>query len=389
MQSTAHSRCPGNPTPFAQRERRWLPRLELGDNRRTGPATSPISTTPCRRALYDCSFIAYLIVMKFGLMMPLDRIQSLLASQGIHIATGTMVSLMERAAHLANAVDGEHMKQLNSRLCFDGTGRKVLIPGQSTAWDGYLEMYTRDETTVFQFDLTKDAEELKKRRAAVTATLVTDAESRNMAGAPGATFTHCNAHVVRKLKNARRVQPELANEELVLFDALYKREALEKAKGPTGAEKAAWRQASRGDADALFARKTQVAEGDLPPSDPVRKAAKCYLRHRDGLTRFLDDPALPIDNSAAEREFQRHAKLRLASLFAGSIEGAHRWATLLGIVRTAQKHDLHVQAYLTLLFERRATHRDRFGLAASELTPAAYRVAGRPGNLRTAPRYAA
>lgn len=352
------------------------------------PTTAPMPPMPCPRALYDCSFIAYLVVMKFGLMMPLDRIQSLLASQGIHIATGTMVSLMERAAHLADAVDGEHMKQLKSgsHLCFDGTGLKVLIPGQSTAWDGYLEVYTRDETTVFQFDLTKDAEELKKRLAAVTATLVTDAESRNMAGAPGATFAHCNAHVVRKLKDARRVQPELANDGLALFDALYKREALAKAKGLTGSEKAAWRQGSRGDADALFAWMTQVAEGDLPPSDPVRKAAKYYLRHRDGLTRFLDDPDLPIDNNASEREFQRHAKLRLASLFAGSIEGAHRWATLLGIVRTAQKHDLDVQAYLTWLFERRGTHRDRFGLAASELTPAAYKAAGCPGSLEASLR---
>ena len=66
-------------------------------------------------------------------------------------------------------------------------------------------------------------------------------------------------------------------------------------------------------------------------------------------------------------------------MFAGSIEGAHRWATLL--VRTAQKHDLDVQAYLTWMFERRGTHKARFGMRAKELTPAAYKAAGCPGSL--------
>lgn len=101
------------------------------------------------------------------------------------------------------------------------------------------------------------------------------------------------------------------------------------------------------------------------------------------MTRFFYDPDIPIDNNEAEREFQRHAKLRLASLFAGSIEGAHRWATLLGVVRTAQKHDLDVQAYLTWMLERRGTHRSRFGMCARDLTPAAYKAAGCPGTAFT------
>jgi hypothetical protein len=124
-----------------------------------------------------------------------------------------------------------------------------------------------------------------------------------------------------------------------------------------------------------------IAQGHLPPSDPIQKIAQYCLRHWDGLTRFVDNPDLPIDNNEAEREFQRHAKLRLASLFAGSIEGAHRWATLLGVVRTAQKHGLDVQAYLTWMFERRGTHRDTFQMSARELTPAAWRAAGCPGSL--------
>jgi hypothetical protein len=126
----------------------------------------------------------------------------------------------------------------------------------------------------------------------------------------------------------------------------------------------------------------QVGEGDLPPADLIKRIANYYLKHIDRLTLFLVDPELPIDNNAVERKFQCHATLRLASLFAGSIEGAHRWATLLGVVRTAQNNNLHTQAYLTWLFERRDTHRKCFGMTARELTPAVFVEAGCPGRLK-------
>jgi hypothetical protein len=51
------------------------------------------------------------------------------------------------------------------------------------------------------------------------------------------------------------------------------------------------------------------------------------------------------------------------------------------VARTAQKLKLDVQAYLTWMFERRGTHLRRFGMAASELTPAAYKASGCPGSL--------
>src|SRR5690554_5591207 len=78
------------------------------------PTTAPMPPLPCHRALYDCRFLAWLVVMKFVLLVPLDRIRTLLQSQGVDIAMGTLVHLIERAADLAGAIDGEHMKQLRA-----------------------------------------------------------------------------------------------------------------------------------------------------------------------------------------------------------------------------------------------------------------------------------
>ena len=51
-------------------------------------SVAPMPPMPCERALYDCRFLAWLVVMKFGLLVPLDRIRTHLLTQGIDLAEG-------------------------------------------------------------------------------------------------------------------------------------------------------------------------------------------------------------------------------------------------------------------------------------------------------------
>lgn len=97
----------------------------------------------------------------------------------------------------------------------------------------------------------------------------------------------------------------------------------------------------------------QHAFGPLEPSSLTK----------GGLTRFR----------LQTLDFCRHvAKLRLNSLFAGSTEGAHRAATLLGVAATCRSLGVDTVAYLVWAFTRLGTHRDVYGLSAAELTPAAF-----------------
>jgi hypothetical protein len=116
-----------------------------------------------------------------------------------------------------------------------------------------------------------------------------------------------------------------------------------------------------------------AVEPTLLPSDPLATAVRYYRKHWAALMRFLEDPLVPIDNSPTEREFQNPAKLRLNMLFAGSAEGAHRACVLLGIVATCRTLGVPVQAYLAWAFERLGTHRQHFGLALDQITPAAFK----------------
>ena len=71
-----------------------------------------------------------------------------------------------------------------------------------------------------------------------------------------------------------------------------------------------------------------------------------------------------------------HAKLRVNAEFAGSPEGAHRWATLLGVVTTAKRLGVDVLAYLTWVIERLGTWKKVFNLPIAQLTPEAYKRLG-------------
>jgi hypothetical protein len=339
--------------------------------------TAAMPPMPCRRAGYTCEFLAWLVVQHFVLLVPVNRIRSLLRTQGVEIPKGTLSKLIERAADLLGAVDGAHWKALKAGhwLAFDGTGLKVRLEGRPTTWLGYLDVFNRDHVTVYQFVLTKHADELLGKLVDFKGTLVCDAESRHDAlfASGERIVAHCNAHARRKFRDTEQFQPVLARKAGRFLKAMYWVEARAKERHLTGPELLAYRQSRTRRIVDHFRTWLDTTAPTLLPSDKFGKAVRYYIKHFDALTRFVDDADLPIDNNASERAFQDHARLRLVSLFAGSVEGAHRWATILGVVESAKRLDLDVLDYLVWAFERRGTWKNRFGLTAAELTPAAYK----------------
>ncbi len=92
---------------------------------RTTPRSLP---APYERSKVTCEWLAWLVYQKFVLLMPLDRIRRDLAERGVHLAMGTLVSLIERAADTLAPVDGAHWKSLlaGSWMATDGTGLKAM-----------------------------------------------------------------------------------------------------------------------------------------------------------------------------------------------------------------------------------------------------------------------
>ena len=76
------------------------------------------------------------------------------------------------------------------------------------------------------------------------------------------------------------------------------------------------------------------------------KVLQSLLCHRQGLSRFLDDPRIPMDNNLAERRFRTEVIRRKLSLGSDSKAGAQGLAVMLSVVRTLEVNDIAVLPWL-------------------------------------------
>lgn len=359
-----------------EHQRRRVVRRKTGNCKSCGTRTTARSLpAPFKRSKATCEWLAWMIHQKFVMLAPLDRLRRDLVAKGLPLSMSYLVSQVARVAELLDAIDGVHWKQLlaSDWMATDATGLKVLVP-KLGCHNGYLEVYRRDDVVVFQYEPHKGGDVLASKLQTFEGILVADAEHRhNQVFADGTVKeAGCNAHGRRKFRDAEAEQPVLAVEGGTFIANIYVAEAKARTLGLIGDALCTWRQTKMRPIRDAFGAWMDAVWPALLPGDAVKKVINYYRNHWDAMFLFIDHPEVPIDNSASEREFQNVAKLRLNVLFAGSTEGAHRTATLLGLAATCKALKIDTQAYLAWALTRRGTHRDLYGLSAAELTPAAY-----------------
>ena len=78
----------------------------------------------------------------------------------------------------------------------------------------------------------------------------------------------------------------------------------------------------------------------------IAEAIRYALHHWDGLTRFLDDGRIELDNNVVERGIRPIVLNRKNALFAGHDQGAENWACIASLIETCKLHGVDPQAYL-------------------------------------------
>ena len=106
------------------------------------------------------------------------------------------------------------------------------------------------------------------------------------------------------------------------------------------------------------------------PKSPMGDAIGYALRQWGPLTRFLDDGRLEIDNNRVERQMRTVAVGRKNWMFAGSVEGGHRAATIYSLVCTCGLLGIEPWAYLKDVLQRLAE-----GADPAQLTPRLWKAA--------------
>ena len=94
------------------------------------------------------------------------------------------------------------------------------------------------------------------------------------------------------------------------------------------------------------------------PKSPMGDAIGYALRQWSPLKRFLDDGLVAIDNNRVERQMRTVAVGRKKWMFAGSVEGGHRAATIYSLVCTCGLLGIEPWAYLKDVLQRLAKGSD-------------------------------
>jgi transposase len=92
------------------------------------------------------------------------------------------------------------------------------------------------------------------------------------------------------------------------------------------------------------------------PKSRLGVAVRYAGRQWVALTRFLNDPALPLDNNSAERALRVAALGRKNFLFVGSDEGGENLASLYTLVGTCEANRINPFRYLRDILIRVQTH---------------------------------
>lgn len=165
------------------------------------------------------------------------------------------------------------------------------------------------------------------------------------------SLAFCWSHVRRRFYELAQAGPApIATEALARIAELYRIEG--DIRGHAPEQRRAVRQArSRPVVDALepWLREKLAL---LSQKSKLAEAIRYGLARWQGLTRYIDDGRIEIDNNVVERAIRPIALNRKNALFAGSDGGAEHWATIASLVETCKLNNVEPLRYLADILTR-------------------------------------
>jgi hypothetical protein len=187
-------------------------------------------------------------------------------------------------------------------------------------------------------------------------TLVVDAYSGYDAtlSLQGRSTANCLAHARRKFDElAKANASEVARQAIGRIAWLYRIEA--QARPLCTGQRLQMRQEQSGPLWQELHMWLQLERSRVPEGSAIAKAIDYSLSHWEGLSRFLLDGAVPIDNNHIENQMRPWALGRKNWLFIGSQLAGERAAVVMSLLQSAKLHGHDPWAYLKDVLTRLPT----------------------------------
>ncbi len=335
------------------------------------PEKEAVGPAPARlfpNTRYGVSVWAYVLAERYGLHRPLRSVCRALGQHGLAIAPGTLADAQRGFLRLFEPLDDEISRRLSEAPVVHGdeTGWWIRELGEedggnARAWAWIARSADAVRIVILPSRSAEAALELFRGLGSPeqAAHLVCDRYSayrklaRVMEGC--IVLSYCWVHARRDFINLETGYPNLAKfaqKWLRHIAALYRLNARRLA-CPGNA--AAQRRLARF-AGAFFAA-AKKARDALPESAAQRGPLDSLLRHRDGLTVFVDNADVPMDNNPAERGLRGLAIGRKLSFGSHSVDGAQLAGMLYSIFGTLEMAGVSPYRWLLGYLDACARHR--------------------------------
>ena len=306
-------------------------------------ATAPGPERAVEGGRYSLDFAIKIIVDKYLYHLPLARQSKIMAEHGLIVTPQTLWDqLYVVAQRLQITVSGliQHVME-QPVIGLDQTSWPRLDGAGTKPWQMWC--LTAPGAVVHRIRRDKSAATFKLLVGEYQGVIVCDALKTPEAGArraPRIILAGCWAHCFRKFEEAEPDHPE-AGRALELIGKLYEIDA--RAEG--NLERLA--ELRRTESAAVLAEfETWLRAQATLKTLSIGKAAAYVIANWDRLTRFVDDPRIPLDNNSTERGLRGPVVGRKNHYGSKSWSGTEVASIFYSLLETAKLHGVDPRQYL-------------------------------------------
>jgi transposase len=329
-----------------------------------GVMQAPVPARLIEGGLPTEATVAQVLVSKYADHLPLYRQAQIYARQGIALDRSTLADWVGHAAWHLRPLHERLLVKLRqrSKLFADETTMPVLDPGRGRTKTGQLWAYAADDRpwrgtdppgVAYVYAPDRKAERPIVHLDGFKGILQVDgyAGYRKLAERGDVQLAFCWSHMRRNFYELATPGPApIASEALKRIAEFY---AIENdIRGRSAEERRLIRQQKSQPLANAFELWLRAKLGLISQKGKLAEAIRYALSRWEGLTRFIDDGRIELDNNAVERSIRPIALNRKNTLFAGSDGGAEHWAAIASLIETCKLNDVDPLAYLIDVFTR-------------------------------------
>jgi len=298
-----------------------------------------------------------ILLDKFFSHRPTERLLGQWQLLGLDVAAGTVAGGLERLEPLFQPLYDALLLR-NAAAAFaqaDETRWMVFVTQDGkVGYRGWLWVFLGADTVVFRLDPTRSHDVPESHfPAEARVVLMVDRYSADKAMAQvklgNVVLVFCWAHVRRDFVTVGKGWPEHKEWALAWLRrirALYHQDRRRRRSQAGSNDFTAADVALRQTVAAMQAQaNAELADPKLPT--PCHKVLTSLQEHWAGLTRFLDDRRIPLDNNASERRIRGPALGRKNYYGSGSLWSGRLAATLFSLLATLSMAKINVRTWLT------------------------------------------